>query len=306
MRRDVRLAGRARAQDFDEPPARRAGNTAREKTGGETSAAEEKATRAAGSFSLAPPEDPVVAALLASNPTTPSEVFHTAQLLLQAGRPELAKKFLKRLLDAKLDGLWAALVHEFHTPAFTELADRSELRPENEVLIHTALTAVNRRLHDPARLAELVAQLQNPSAEVRGRAMEELQSTRGAAVNTLVAMLADPQRAAEHAAVRTALAAMRGDAVGPLADILQQADPELMVQAIKTLTQMRATQATVYLFAPALSEQSDPRVRAAAREAIVHLMGRLPTKAQAARSCTIWRDAISPASKPCRAMLTAA
>ena len=225
----------------------------------------------------------MVTALLASNPTTPSDIFHTAQLLLEAGRPELAKRFLQKLLDAKLDdGQWTALVDEFHTPAFTDLANRTELRPQSEELIHTALTAVNRRLHDPARLAEEIKQLQDPSPEVRAGPWRACRA-HGAAVNALIAVLADPQRAAEHAAVRAALVAMRGDAIDPLADIIDRADPDLMIQAMETLAQMRATPAIAYLFVPALSDESDVRVRAAARGAIVQLLGRLPSKAQAAQ-----------------------
>ena len=273
----------ASAQAADEAPAKEkkakpaAAATARPAAGS-------KAGLSASPVNLAPPEDPVVTALLASNPTTPSEIFRTAQLLLEAGRPELAKRFLKKLLDAKLDdGQWTALVDEFHTPAFTDLAGRTELRPESEELIHAALSAVNRRLHDPARIAEQIKQLQDPSPEVRARALASLQAAHGAGANALIAVLADPQRAAEYAAVRAALVAMRGDAIDPLADIIERAEPEFMIQAIEALAQMRATQATVYLFVPALSEESDLRVRAPAREAIVQLMGRLPSKAQAAQ-----------------------
>ena len=61
-------------------------------------AAKPAAGKAAGKpVDLAPPEDPVVTALLAAKPTAPSEVLRTAQLLLEAGRPELAKRFLKKL-----------------------------------------------------------------------------------------------------------------------------------------------------------------------------------------------------------------
>ncbi|MGO9113862.1 MAG: hypothetical protein ACLP9L_31925 [Thermoguttaceae bacterium] len=244
----------------------------------------DKARAAGKAVNLAPPEDPVVTALLTSNPTTPAEIFRTAQLLLGAGRPELAKQFLQKLLDAKLDdGQWTALVDEFHSPAFTDLADRTELRPQSEELIHAALSAVNRRLHDPARLAAEIKQLQDPSPEARARALASLQGAHGAGVNVLIAVLADPQRAAEYPAVRAALVAMRGDAIDPLADIIDRAEPALMIQAIEALAQMRATQATVYLFLPALSEESDVRVRAPARAAIVQLLGRLPGKAQAAQ-----------------------
>ncbi len=288
----------ASAQDFDEPPVKGkqgkppaakpaaakppAAKPAASKPLASKPAAADKAGVVGRPLTLAPAEDPVVTALLALKPTTPSEVFHTAQLLLEAGRPELAKKFLKQLLDAKLDdGQWTALVDEYHTPAFTDLASRSELRPESEELIHTALSVVNRRLHDPALIAEQIQHLQDPSPEVRARALASLCGSHGAGVNALIAVLADPQRAAEYAAVRAALAAMRGDAIGPLADILQRAEPVLMIQAIQALAQMRATEATVYLFLPALSEQSDARVRAVARQAIVRLTGQLPGKAQA-------------------------
>ena len=271
------------AQAPDEAPAKKA-KPAAAGTAQRSTAEREKTGTAGKPVNLGPPEDPVVTALLASNPTTPSEIFHTAQLLLEAGRPELAKRFLKKLLDAKLDdGQWTALVDEFHVPAFTDLAGRSELRPESEDLIHTALSAVNRRLHDPARIAEQIKQLQDPLPEVRSRALASLQGAHATGVSALIAVLADPQRAAEHAAVRAALAAMRGDAIDPLADIIERAEPELMIEAIKALAQMRATRATVYLFVPALSGESDVRVRAPAREAIVKLTGRLPSKAQASQ-----------------------
>ena len=117
---------------------------------------------------LGPPEDPVVAALLASNPTTPSEIFHTAQLLLDASRPELAKKYLRKLLDAKLDdGQWAALVDEYHTPAFTDLAAADRIASGKRVSGPGRVGCGDRRLRDPARLAEEIKQLQDPSPEVR-------------------------------------------------------------------------------------------------------------------------------------------
>jgi hypothetical protein len=233
---------------------------------------------------LAPPEDPVVAALLASNPTTPSEIFHTAQLLLDASRPELAKTYLRKLLDAKLDdGQWAALVDGFHSSAFTDLATRPELRPENELLIQAALGATDRRLRDPARLAEEIKQLQDPSPEVRARAIAKLKQAHAAAVDALIVVLADTKRAGEHAAVRTALAAMRGDAIDPLAEIIERADPEFAIEAIRALADMRATQAIAYLFVPALAEESDLRVREPARAAIKQLQGSLPTAAEASQ-----------------------
>ena len=269
----------ASAQDVDNAPAKEKKATP---TGPRSATGGEKAKAAGKPVNLTPPDDPVVTALLASKPTTPAEIFRTAQVLLEAGRPELAKGFLKKLLDAKLDdGQWTALVDEFHTTAFSDLAGRSELRPESEELIHAALSAVNRRLLDPARIAEEIKQLQDPSADVRAGALGRLQAAHGAGVNALIAVLANPQREAEHPAVRAALVAMRGDAIDTLADIIERSDPDLTIEAIKALAQMRATEAIVYLFVPALAEESDVQVRGPARAAIVRLMGRLPSKAEA-------------------------
>ncbi len=265
-------------------------------------AAKPAAGKAAGKpVDLAPPEDPVVTALLAAKPTAPSEVLRTAQLLLEAGRPELAKRFLKKLLDAKLDDAqWTALVDEYHSQAFIDLAERSELRPESEELVRAALGAVNRRLRDPARIAAQIVQLKDPSAEARGQALTALRAAHGAAVSAMIAVLADPQRAGEHATVRAALASMRGDAVDPLADILDRAEPDLMIEAIKALAEMRATASTVYLLAPALSDESDVRVRAAAQKAVAQLMGQLPGKEWAARQLRDMAESYFAGKQPLR------
>ena len=233
---------------------------------------------------IGPQDDPVVTALLASNPKTPSETFKTGQLLLEAGRPELAKRSFRKLLDSKPDdSQWSALVEEYHTTAFIDLAERDELRPENEEMLRAALGAANRQLRDPARLATEIKQLQDPSAEVRDRALQRLHNAHDAAVEALIAVLADPQRAGEHAAARHALATMRAEAIDPLADIIERADPEFTVEAVRALAEMRASQAIVYLYVPALAEESDVQVRGPARAALKQLLGSVPTPAQAAR-----------------------
>ena len=150
---------------------------------------------------LGPPEDPVVAALLASNPTTPSEIFHTAQLLLEASRPELAKKYLRKLLDAKLDdGQWSALVDEYpyhglHRPGGRGpscVRRTSNCWSKPPWRRRTAACAIR------PGMAEEIKQLQDPSSEVRARAIAKLQRAHAAAVEALIAVLADPQRAGEH------------------------------------------------------------------------------------------------------------
>ena len=69
-------------------------------------------------------------------------------------------------------------------------------------------------------------------------ALAGLQEAQGAAIGPLVAVLADPARAAEHANVRTRVGHDGPAGREPLVAVLQSADPKLMVQAILVLMEM--------------------------------------------------------------------
>ena len=69
------------------------------------------------------PEDPAVAAILATKPTTPAECVRAAKTLADLGQPDVAKRFLKKVLDAKLDPQQLAdLGEQFGAPTFLDLA----------------------------------------------------------------------------------------------------------------------------------------------------------------------------------------
>ena len=80
---------------------------------------------------LPPPDDPAVVALLATKPATPAEWARVAKILADLQRPDLAKPFLQKVLDAKLnDKQLAALADEFGSDMFTSMSSRTELAPE--------------------------------------------------------------------------------------------------------------------------------------------------------------------------------
>ena len=74
---------------------------------------------------------------------------------------------------------------------------------------------------------------------------------------------------------------MGSEAAGPMVAILAGAGPEMKVQAIQVLADLRVAEAIPLLLAPALAAGSDPRVRAAAEAALVRLWGHTPSKEQA-------------------------
>jgi hypothetical protein len=233
------------------------------------------------------PEDSAVAAILATKPGTPSECIRAAKILSDLKRPDLAKKFLQKAIDAKLDApALAKLAEEFGSAMFVQLGARLDLHPQSRQLADAVLAAQNAELQNPERVAELIKQLQDPSAEKRKAAFSGLMDARGAAVSAMIEALADPARAAEQEAIRTALAAMGRQAVDPLLEILVQADPKLKEQAIAVLGELKAPALQLFLFQPYFSEKNDTRVRAAAGAALQKLGGALPTKDQAVRLLT--------------------
>ena len=182
------------------------------------------------------PEDPAVAAILATKPTTPAECVRAAKTLADLGHPDVAKQFLKKVIDAKLDPQQLAdLGVEFGVPMFLDLAGRAALLPEAKQLADAVAAATKAKLEDAKRIAELIGQLQDPSAEKRMQALAGLQDVRRAALGPLLAVLADPKRTAEYANVRTVLAGMGRPARDALVAVLDGADPKLKVQAILTL-----------------------------------------------------------------------
>jgi CheY-like chemotaxis protein len=230
------------------------------------------------------PEDPAAAAILETKPSTPAECVRAAKILSDLKQPELAKKFLQKVIEAKLDEkALATLADEFGSAMFVQLSARSDLHPQSQQLADAVLAAQNAVLQNPQRVAELIKQLQDPSAEKRGEAFSGLMDARGAAVSAMIEALADPGRAAQRLSIRTALVAMGRQAADPLVGILDQADAELKLQAVAILGEMKAPVVQLFLFQPYFSEKSDAKLRAAAGEALKKLGGALPTKDQAVR-----------------------
>jgi len=233
---------------------------------------------------IAAPEDSGVAAILAAKPATPAECVRAAKILAELNRPDLAKQFLAKALDAKLDQQQLAdLGEQFGSAVFLNLADREALQPEARQLADAVSAAVTARLEDSKRIETLIKQLQDAVPEKRSEAMAGLQEARRAAIGPLLQVLADPARAGEYANVRVALAGMGRPAREPLMAILERADPKLMVQAILVLGEMKNAKAELALLRPALSEKSDAEVRTTAETALKRLTGGVPSRSEAVR-----------------------
>lgn len=229
-------------------------------------------------------DNPAVDAILATQPTTPSECIRAAKILADLGDLDMAKRFVKKTVDANLKPeQLAALGEEFGVRSFFELAGHEKLLPEARELANAVVQALNDKLKESERIAGLIEQLQASSADIRGQAVLGLQDAREAAIGPLMAVLADPTRSAEYANVRTVLASMGRLAREPLLAAIDGADPQLMVQAILALAEMNQPKLAIYFVGPCLSEKSDAAVRAAAAAGLRRLTGNVPDRSEGAR-----------------------
>lgn len=229
--------------------------------------------------------DPAVEAILETKPSTPSELVRAGKALAGFRRPDLARQHFKRVLDAGLDPkALAALCDEFGPATFSEIASRQDLAPEGKQLADAILAAKTRQLQDPQRLAGLIEKLKDLSPAVREQAIAGLQEAGAAAVAPLMSLLADPKRAAEHSAVRVALASLGPDAHGPLVAMLDASDPKVVAEAIRVLGAIRAYGPSFFLLAPCCQEKANPEVRAAAQIAAKQVWRDVPGREEAAQT----------------------
>jgi hypothetical protein len=225
---------------------------------------------------------PAVQAILQLNPTAPAELARAAKALSDLNEPKLSKTYIKKIADLNLDAEKLADLGEQSGPSlFVSLGANKDLQPEAGDLSKAVLTALNERVQNPERIAQLIQQLRDPSSDVRAKALVGLLTAHEAAAGPLIEVLADPSRAAEFTEVRAALVRLDEEAVGPLLGALEGGEPALQAQVLGVLSGINSRKTAIFMLRPCLADNGDPEVREAAAAALKRLIGRLPERADA-------------------------
>lgn len=129
---------------------------------------------------------------LAVEPSTDQDRFETAILMSNLGRNDLAKAYLKQLVNGKLsDEALLNLRDEFGTVELVRLARTPELLPEAQQLLDQVAAASRRNAMNPERIDKVLADLDG-SPRVREQAIVELEKLGLAAMPRLVQHLGSP------------------------------------------------------------------------------------------------------------------
>ncbi|MFO0898504.1 MAG: hypothetical protein U0836_13870 [Pirellulales bacterium] len=271
---------------------------AKTKTDGEE--AKTEPTKAAADDKAAPPPpappetDPLVLAVLASNPQSPVELVQAASVLVSRRRAPLAKPLVERLVAAKLspDQL-RALARRFGPGTILQLGLAPELAPAGRQFADAVDAALQAGAADPARVGRLVDQLAAPTLDERRAAAFQLRDIGPAAAVPLVKILADPAQAARHPLVREALVAMGDQMIPPLVGALDARNAALSPQLIDVLGQLAPGEAGPYVLGAA-ADAGSPATQAAALEALERWKGSAVTPDEARealeREVRLWFD----------------
>lgn len=228
--------------------------------------------------------EPLVIELLrATNPTTPEQLLSAAQTALQFGRPDESKKHLEKLLaDKPPDDALAALTARFG-PFLLQLTSTKDVQPEGAQVAQVVQSAVQRVSQSIDRVSTLIKQLSDPNPSKQQTAFTKLNDIGVAIVNPILQVLADPSRASEHAALRSALVALAHHTELPLIASLDTTNQDLQLQVIAVLGRMQSRRAAVALIPLSLDPKSPPEGRQLATAALQRVFGAAPDRYEATK-----------------------
>lgn len=249
------------------------------------------ATPAPGTPGPAPPaapgefpglDDPVVRTFYESNPTTADDLMVAIKAMMDYDREDAAKIYVQRLLTSGLDrDALAAVKKKFGSAVLIQMSQSPDMQPEGAQLAKAVFDAEQAAAEDVTRLNDLVKQLSNPSLGIRSSALSELRIARAGALPPMFKALADDARAAEHPYIRAALSRLELDDAQPLIGALGSPDAGLRIQVMGVLGRLRAKEAVPYLIQPSINPPGGAAEAAAARDALMRILGTTPSASEA-------------------------
>ncbi len=229
------------------------------------------------------PLDPLVQEVLDLKPERPAELMQAVVTLLNLKAPASAKPLVEKLLAANPEASVAAdLVRRFGMDEILRIGRTAELAPLGAELANRLVGQISARAQDPARVAELAAQVAAGTPAERTLAMAGLRQAGPVGVSELLLRLRGATRADEAAALRQALAQLGPAAVLPAARVeLATAGPGLALQLLTLLGELDDLSARADLWPWALA--GSETARTAARQSLYRLGASLPSADDAAR-----------------------
>jgi CheY-like chemotaxis protein len=191
-----------------------------------------------------PEKNPAVLSALEMPRNKPADYVESVLLLIDLGRPELAKPILADLAKLQItDAQRLELVNQFGAGSMLKISRAKQLAPEGAAFANACMAAAAAANNNPARIATLIRQLSDPSPENRLLAQHDLAASgRKAATATLEAFAKEADRN-RRMAIAAGIAAMHPIVDGMLLAMLDTRDPALHADVADLLRELQVPQA---------------------------------------------------------------
>jgi CheY-like chemotaxis protein len=191
-----------------------------------------------------PEKNPAVLSALEMPRNKPADYVESILLLIDLGRPELAKPILADLTKLPLtDAQRQELVDQFGAGSMLKLLRTKELAPEGAAFADACMAVASAASNNPQRIAALIQQLADPSPENRLLAQHDLAASgQKAATATLETFAREPDRN-RRIAIAAGIAAMHPVVDGMLLAMLDTRDPALRADVAELLRELQVPQA---------------------------------------------------------------
>ncbi|NOY41444.1 MAG: response regulator [Planctomycetes bacterium] len=231
-----------------------------------------------------------VATVLDSPRDTPAAKLAAVLTLVDLGETDVAAVVWKTLAEVELeDAIYADLAMEFGTARLMKLA-RLEKPAIEEVpaqfagaraFTNRCLEAASRRALDPERLAKLIAEVNDPAAEVRKAARVELAATGIDGAKACLEALAQAEEESIRANLMLAITGLQPAANPLLVAALVDCRGHFRRDVAEMCGYLRVDEALPFLAAIVAGSEADPAVIAAATTALSKLGHTVPNDAEA-------------------------
>lgn len=191
-----------------------------------------------------PEKNPAVLSALEMPRNKPADYVESILLLIDLGRPELAKPILAELAKLQVtDAQRVELVSQFGAGSMLKISRSKELAPEGAAFAGACMAAAAAANNNPARIATLVQQLSDPSPENRLLAQHDLAAIGPKAATATLEAFAKETDRNRRAAIAAGIAAMHPVVDGMLLAMLDTRDPALHADVADLLRELQVPQA---------------------------------------------------------------
>lgn len=214
-----------------------------------------------------PEADPADSPLL-REPDSPEKLFEAINLMVKLGRPELAKRYLTKLVDAQpADDVLLTLRDEFGTVQFLRLSRIEALQPESEQLLEMLNAAARKQAEDPARMQTFIDDLL-AGGQKRDIARLMLKNIGPPVVPMLLQRMSNTTDGDERDQLLLAILGIGDGAIPVLHGGLMSTSDTLKQAAIEPLGWLEDRTAVPFLWFPAFGNHDNPGLKLAARSAL--------------------------------------